>query len=255
MSFDDKGPPETIVLKLSGEGFAPRTPAEFEANDQKPISMARVDGYAQQIVAATLETNCRLAVVVGGGNIWRGASGTGRHMDDPDASDMIGMLATIQNGIALKDALLRNGACQDPRVMSAVDVPTACEPWIVGRARKHMDKGRIVICVGGIGEPNFTTDTAVVQRARNLRAKRVLKGTHGDITGIFSADPKEDPLAVFLPELTFERAIRDGLLVMDRTAFTHAELAGLTITVFGTDENDAIRQAIRGDRIGSLVHA
>jgi uridylate kinase len=162
----------TVLLKLSGEGFAPDGYVDTDDNGRLPISPGRVDNFGRQIMEAITKTDCRLAIVVGGGNIWRGGSGVAATMDRNQA-DMMGMLATVINSLALRDALKRHGAT-DPRVMSRVSIHSACEDWIVDRAMKHLDRGRIIICAAGTGEPNFTTDTAAVQRARNITADIVL---------------------------------------------------------------------------------
>jgi uridylate kinase len=236
---------DTILLKLSGEGFSPDEP-------NLPIDPDRVDRYAAEIVQAQqMSPGClRIGIVVGGGNIWRGGSGAAQNMERKDA-DYMGMLATAINALALRDALERHGA-DDPRVMSAVPMHKVCEDWIIGRARKHLDKGRIIICAGGLGEPYFTTDTSAVQRARDIEANLVLKGTH-NVDGVYDCDPRTNPGAVRYDEVSFSEVLAKGLEVMDSTAFTHAEQAGLLIRIFSTQESGNITTALCRQKVGSLV--
>ena len=235
-----------VMLKLSGEGFAPDVPNGL------PISSAKADQFGKEIAESLDDFPIKLGIVVGGGNIWRGASDEASEMD-PEEADMMGMIATMLNGIALKDALIRHGAC-DPRVMSALPIQNACEDWITNRARKHLRKGYPFIAVAGLGETGFTTDTAAVQRARNMGAEILFKGTHGSVDGVYTADPKLDPDAVKIDSLTFDEAIERRLQIMDETAFTHARDAGLPIRIFKATKPGNIRLALGGEEIGTLIH-
>ncbi len=240
-------PKKRITLKLSGEGFAPDVP------DGLPISSAKADQFGREIAAALDMYPIELAIVVGGGNIWRGASQEAANMD-PEEADMMGMLATMPNGIALKDALIRHGAC-DPRVMSALPVYSACEDWITNVAKSHLDKGRIIIAVAGLGESGFTTDTAAVQRARNVGSSLLLKGTHGTVDGVYTADPRTAPTATMYGRVSFAEVITNRLEVMDETAFTHARAVGLPIRIFNATKPGNILHALGGDEIGTLIEA
>lgn len=240
-------PYKTVLLKLSGESFSPAN-----GNPSLPIDPARVDQFGAEIAKAQKLHQTNIAIVVGGGNIWRGGGGPAAGMDRADA-DHMGMLATVINALALKDALIRHGA-NDPRVMSALSIHAACEDWLVHRARKHLSKGRIVICAAGLGEPHFTTDTAAVQRARDIHADIVLKGTH-NVDGVYSADPHTDATAQKYDQVSFDEVIAKNLRVMDPTAFTHAHEDKLPIRVFNSVVPGNIEQALAGVDIGTLVHA
>jgi uridylate kinase len=237
-------PDRTVLLKLSGEALASPDP-------ERTIDLDVVDRFAEQIVRAHRGGHLRLALVIGGGNIWRGASGVASRMDRVTA-DHMGMAATLINSLALKDALKRHGA--EPRVMSAQHVDDAAERYIVNRARRHLEKGRIIICTAGLGVPFFTTDTAAVQRARELEADLLLKGTHGTVDGVYTADPKLDTTATFCAELDFQTVLEQGLTVMDGTAFTHAREDSLPIRIFNAMAEGNIYHALRGSPIGSLIH-
>jgi uridylate kinase len=208
-----------------------------------------VDQIAAEITRAHNDFDTEFALVVGGGNIWRGAQGMAAGMKRKDADNM-GMLATVINGLAFKDALQRHG--YDPRVMSGISMEKVCEPWILERGLRHIEKGRVVICVAGVGLPDFTTDTAAVQRAIELDMPIVLKGTH-NVDGIYDADPHAHPDAKLLPELTHAQAIRDKLGVMDPTAFTKADHHKLPIRVFNITVKGNIHAVVSGESIGSLV--
>jgi uridylate kinase len=233
-----------ILLKVSGEALA-----SGEPDDVIDFGMTeRIAGELATLMEA--EPDMEIAIVVGGGNIWRGAPAIGRGMRVIDA-DHMGMLATIINALALKDALLRINLT--PRVMSALPIDKVCEPWIPERALRHMEKRRIVICAAGLGDPNFTTDTASVQRAIQLEANVLLKGTHGSVQGVYTADPRIEPDARLLDRITYRDAIERGLSVMDGTAFTHAEDGKLPTIVFNLMKEGNILLAATGHPIGTLV--
>lgn len=240
------------LLKLSGAEFALDHEAPHEApEDFLPLSPANIDRYAKEIVGAheSAGGTLKIVIVVGGGNIWRGGSGVASDMDRVEADEM-GMLATIINGLALRDALVRNGA-QDPRTMSAMPVP-ACEPWITKRARKHLDRDRIIVCVAGTGNPFCTTDTAAVLRARGTKATIILKATNVD--GVYDKDPHVHADAVRFTSLSHQEAIDKGLKVMDQTAFTDAINGRVPICVFDASVHDNIRRALLGEKLGTLIH-
>ena len=173
-----------IVLKLSGEALAESTGFGLDTDILHQV--------ATELHEVHEEFGVDIAVVVGGGNFWRGMKGAGQGMDQAQA-DFMGMLATVMNGLALQDALERVG--QHSRVMSAIEMPKVAEPYIRRRAERHLEKGRVVILAGGTGNPFFTTDTAAALRAAEISAQAILKGTHSGVDGVYTADPKLDPTA------------------------------------------------------------
>ncbi|MEZ5175881.1 MAG: UMP kinase [Acidimicrobiia bacterium] len=231
-----------VVLKLSGEAFA-------DAELGYGIDPATVDQTAAEIAAARAEGH-EIAIVVGGGNIFRGLSGAASNMDRASA-DYMGMLATVINALAIRDALERAGA--ECRVQTAINIQQVAEPYIRLRAIRHLEKGRIVVFAGGTGNPFFTTDTTAALRAAEIGADAVLKATKVD--GIYTADPTVDPTAEFMGELDYMHAISEQLGVMDATAITMCMENGLPIRVFNMSEPGNIAKAIRGDAVGTLVEA
>ena len=234
-----------VLLKISGEALASKECGKI-------IHHPMMVQIAKEIRTIRDRHNTQIAIVIGGGNIWRGALGADAGMDCTIA-DHMGMMATIINSLALKDALTKVGV--DSRVMSALRTEQVCEPWIPERAKRHLEKGRVVLCAAGLGEPNFTTDTAAVQRAIQLKVDVLLKGTHGTVAGIYDKDPAEHADAVHLPSLTYDEAILWKIKVMDSTAFTHAGGARLRTIVFNIMEPGSITDAIMGKSIGTLVTA
>jgi uridylate kinase len=233
-----------VVLKLSGEAFA----------DQRigyGIDAEIVTRIAEEIAAVRNEFGVELAIVVGGGNIWRGLSGARRGMDRARA-DYMGMLATVINGLALQDSLEATG--QPTRVQTAISMAQIAEPYIPLRARRHLEKQRIVIFAAGTGNPYFTTDTTAALRAAEIGADAVLKGTHSGVDGVYSADPRKDPTAVKLDAVSHLEVITRGLEVMDSTAITFCKDNSLPIIVFNVMEPGNIRRALLGEPIGTLVH-
>jgi len=219
-----------VLLKLSGEAFS--GPLEFG------IDGATVRGIAQDIVEAKQTFDIDIAVVVGGGNIWRGIAGAGEGMDRAQA-DYMGMLATVMNGLALQDTL--ESLHQPTRVQSAVHMAQIAEPYIRRRATRHLEKNRVVIFAGGTGNPFFTTDTAASLRAVEIEAQAVLKGTHGGTDGIYTADPRLHADAVKLDHVGYLEVLNRGLKVMDATAITLCMDNDLPIVVFdlmGTEISD-----------------
>jgi uridylate kinase len=232
-----------VVLKLSGEAFADASGYSIDGDV--------VFQVAREIVDVRRELDVDVAVVVGGGNIWRGLRGAGAGMD-PAQADYMGMLATVINALALQDALERLE--QPTRVQTALQISQVAEPYIRRRAIRHLEKGRVVILAGGTGNPFFTTDTTAALRGAELDADAVLKGTHGGVDGVYTADPKLDPSAVKLDEITYMDVLNRGLKVMDSTAITFCMDRDLPIVVFDLLQPGNIRRILVGEeRIGTLV--
>ena len=232
-----------VVLKLSGEAFADTTIGYG-------IDAAVVQRIAEEIAVARQELNVEIAVVVGGGNIWRGMSGATRGMDRARA-DYMGMLATVINALALQDAL--ESIDQAVRVQTAIAMAQVAEPFIPRRAIRHLEKGRVVVFGAGTGNPYFTTDTTAALRAAEIGAGAILKGTHSGVDGVYSADPKLDPGAVKLTEVTHFEVLNRRLQVMDSTAITFCMDNRLPIIVFDVMEPGNINRALLGEPIGTLV--
>jgi uridylate kinase len=229
-----------ILLKLSGEAFA---------GADNPIDGKVAEFVAGEIVEAR-SLGVEVAVVVGGGNIWRGMTGAGAGMDRAQA-DYMGMLATVINALALQDTLERLG--QPTRVQSAIHMAQVAEPYIRRKAIRHLDKGRVVIFAGGTGNPFFTTDTTAALRAAEIDAEAVLRGTHSGVEGIYTADPKLDPTAELLDEVTYLEVLERGLRAMDATAITLCMDNSLPIVVFDLMAEGNIRSILEGKAIGTLV--
>jgi uridylate kinase len=233
-----------VVLKLSGEAFADKSGGSSIDGDV-------VFQVAREIADVRAELGVDVAVVVGGGNIWRGATGAGKGMDRAQ-SDYMGMLGTVINALALQDALERLG--QATRVQTALEMARVAEPYIRRRAIRHLEKGRVVVLAGGLGDPFFTTDTPAAVRAAELLAGAVLKGTHSGVDGVYTADPKLDPNATKLDEVTYMDVINKGLNVMDPTSITFCMDNDLPIVVFDVLEVGNLRRVLTGeDGIGTLV--
>lgn len=233
-----------VVLKISGESLAGAPGAD------QPIDAAIVARMAEEIAEARAALGIDLAIVVGGGNIWRGLAGAHAGMDRASA-DYMGMLATTINALALQDALERAG--QAARVQTAIDMAKVAEPYIRRRAMRHLEKGRVVILAGGMGIPFFSTDTTAALRAAEIEADVMLKGTHGDIDGVYTADPKLDPTATKLNEVSFTDVINKELRVMDLTATTLCKENNLPIYVFNVTTPGNIRKVLEGENLGTLV--
>jgi len=232
-----------IVLKLSGEAFA--------GGQGSGIDGSIVRQLASEIVDVRRDLDVDVAVVVGGGNIWRGMTGAGHGMDRAQA-DQMGMLATVINALALQDTLEQLG--QPTRVQSAVHMEQIAEPYIRRRAIRHLEKGRVVILAGGLGSPFFTTDTPAALRAAELSAQAVLKGTHSGVDGVYTADPKLHPDAVKLDEVTYLDVINKGLNVMDPTSITFCMDNKLPIVVFNALTAGNLRRVLEGEAgVGTLV--
>jgi uridylate kinase len=232
-----------VVLKLSGEAFA-------SSSSVDTIDMEIVDRIAAELADSREELGVEIAVVVGGGNIWRGATGAGEGMDRAQA-DYMGMLATVINGLALQDALERQGA--EVRVQTAIGMAQIAEPYIRRRAIRHLEKGRIVIFAAGMGNPFFTTDTPAALRAVEIEAGVLLKGTHGGVDGVYTADPRRDPNAVKLDEVSYMDAVNQDLRALDMTAITFCKDNNLPILVFDVMTPGNIGRALVGEGIGTLI--
>jgi uridylate kinase len=232
-----------VVLKLSGDSFT--RPGE------RGISMEEVVHIAREIQQAR-GTGCEMAVVIGGGNILRGAQFKDRSMAIQEATaHYMGMLATVINGLALQDALESLGC--DTRLMSAIRMDGVCEPYIRRRARRHLEKGRIVILGAGTGGPFVTTDTAAALRALELEAQALLKATRVD--GVFSEDPEKNPHAVLYRELTYSTVLERNLRVMDSTAVAHCREHNLPVLVFNYRKEGNIQRAVQGEKMGTRIAA
>jgi uridylate kinase len=232
-----------VVLKLSGEAFADTTIGYG-------IDAVVVQRIAEEVASARADLGVELAVVVGGGNIWRGMSGATRGMDRARA-DYMGMLATVINALALQDAL--ESVDQPTRVQTAITMSQVAEPFIPRRAIRHLEKGRVVVFAAGTGNPYFTTDTTAALRAAEIGAEAILKGTHSGVDGVYSADPKLDPTAVKLTEVSHFEVLNRRLQVMDSTAITFCMDNRLPIIVFDVMEPGNIRRALVGEPIGTVV--
>jgi uridylate kinase len=232
-----------VVLKLSGEAFA--------GEGGYGIDGATVRVLANEICEVREDLKTDVAVVVGGGNIWRGQIGAGEGMDRAQA-DQMGMLATVINALGLQDVLEQLG--QPTRVQSAVHMAQIAEPYIRRRAIRHLEKGRVVILAGGLGSPFFTTDTPAALRAAEIDAEAVLKGTHSGVDGVYTADPKLDPTATKLDEVTYMDVLNRGLNVMDPTSITFCMDNSLPIVVFDVTTAGNLRRVLDGDEgVGTLV--
>ena len=205
---------------------------------------------ATELHEARRDLNVDIAVVVGGGNFWRGLKGAGQGMDQAQA-DYMGMIATVMNALALQDAFERVG--QFSRVMTAVEMPKVAEPYIRRRAERHLEKGRVVILAGGTGNPFFTTDTAAALRAAEISAQAILKGTHSGVDGVYTADPKLDKTATRFDQISYLDVISKGLKVMDSTAITFCMDNKIPIVVFNLLEKGNIRKILEGQQVGTLV--
>ena len=229
-----------VVLKLSGEALA--------GAKGYGIDPTIVDSVAKQI-KETVGNGLQVAVVVGGGNIWRGLSGSSRGMDRATA-DYMGMLATVINSLALQDALEQ---CEvDTRVQTAIEMRQVAEPYIRRRAIRHLEKGRVVIFAAGTGNPFFTTDTAAALRGAEIGAELVLKATKVD--GVYTADPSKDANATRYDKLTFDEAMIRNLGIMDATAFALCRDQKLPIRVFSIIKPGALKRVVTGHDEGTLVY-
>jgi uridylate kinase len=227
-----------IMLKLSGEALS---------GDCGGIDPDQADFIAKRIKAVK-DLGVEIGVVIGGGNLWRGKIGVDRGMDQSTA-DHMGMIATVMNALALRDALEREGVIT--RVQTAIEMNKVAEPYIRGRAIRHLEKGRVVIIAGGTGNPYFTTDTAAALRAMEIDAQIIIKATKVD--GIYDSDPKKNPNAVRYETISFQKALDQRLNVMDLTAFTLCMDNKQPILVVNFWQEGALEAAVMGDAVGTLV--
>jgi uridylate kinase len=229
-----------VLLKLSGEALM--GPLPYGVDAERIHSIART-------VKRVADRGVEVAIVVGGGNIYRGLEGTAKGMDRASA-DYMGMLATVLNALALQDALEHEGG--NTRVQSAITISEVAEPYIRRRAMRHLERGRIVIFAAGTGNPFFTTDTAAALRALEIHAEVILMAKNG-VEGVYDMDPSEHADATFLPNITHHEAIERNLKVMDSTALSLCRDNGLPIYVFNMADEDNIDRIVCGERVGTLV--
>jgi uridylate kinase len=227
------------LLKISGEALA----------GEKGVGLDYhvVEAFAEEIKAVHA-LGVHLSLVVGGGNIVRGTAASREGLDRVSA-DYMGMLATVINALALQDVLEKIGV--DTRVMTAIRMESVAEPYIRRRAVRHLEKGRLIIFAAGTGNPFFSTDTAGVLRALEIEAQVILKATNVD--GVYTSDPRKDPTARFIPELTFQEAIVKNYAVMDANAFGLCKANHLPIIVFNINQPGAITRVLQGERVGTIV--
>ncbi len=228
-----------VLLKLSGEALM--------GNAQYGITADMLQHYSLQI-KEIIEAGCEVAIVIGGGNIYRGIQAEKSGIERVQG-DYMGMLATVINGMALQSAIESVGV--NTRLVSAIEMREIAEPYIRRRAIRHLEKKRVVIFSGGTGSPFFTTDSAAALRSNEIAADVLLKGTKVD--GIYTADPRKDPTATRYSDLTFTRAISENLNVMDMTAFTICQENDMPIIVFDINEEGSLLKIIKGEKIGTLV--
>jgi uridylate kinase len=231
--------PRRIMVKLSGEALLGS--ADYGID---PITIKRIAGD----LCDALRSGIEIAVVIGGGNLFRGA-GLARAGMDRVTADQMGMLATVMNALAMQDALESLGV--QSRVMSAIRINEVCEDYIRRRAVRHLEKGRVVICAAGTGNPFFTTDTAAVLRAVEIDAQLLLKATKVD--GIYSDDPVKNPAAVHYPRLTFDRVLAERLNVMDATAIVMCRDHRMPLRVFNLNRGGELLKILQGAELGTLV--
>ncbi len=231
---------ERVLLKLSGEALMGSQ--DYGADPDRVASIATE-------VKKVCDRGVEMAVVVGGGNIYRGMSGAAAGMDRA-TGDYMGMLATVLNALAFQDALEKQGAVT--RVMSAMDISEVAEPYIRRKAMRHLERGRVVIFAAGTGNPFFTTDTAAALRALEIHAEAILMAKNG-VEGVYSADPRSNPDARFIEAITHREAIEQQLAVMDVTALSLCMDNNLPIHVFNMDDEGNIDRIVCGQRVGTVV--
>ncbi|MBS7351205.1 MAG: UMP kinase [Comamonas sp.] len=231
--------PERILLKLSGEALM--------GEDAYGINLATLERMVAE-VAGVVRTGVQVAIVIGGGNIFRGMAGSAAGMDRATA-DYMGMLATVMNSLALADAMDKQGVTA--RVMSGIDIQQVVEPYVRPKALQYLEEGKVVIFAAGTGNPFFTTDTAAALRGAEIGAQVVFKATKVD--GVYTADPHKDPTATRYTQLSFDEAISRNLGIMDATAFALCRDQKLPIRVFSIFKPGALLRAVRGEDEGTLV--
>src|SRR5579863_3994585 len=231
-----------ILLKLSGEALMGE-----QGYGIAPTVVQRIAGEIQSVHALGIE----IAIVVGGGNIWRGQSAAHGGMMDRATADYMGMLATVLNALALQDALEQIGLIT--RVQTGIEMPSVAEPFIRRRATRHLEKGRVVILAAGTGNPYFTTDTAAALRAMEMKAQVILKATRVD--GVYDADPEKVPGAKKFDRITYLDVLQKGLSVMDSTAISLCMDNKMPIVVFNMNVPGNLNRVVRGEAVGSIVTA
>jgi len=230
-----------VVLKLTGKIFG---------TEGEPISFKRYNEVARRILGITKNSDYEIAIVVGGGNIFRGRQAS-KEVDHTEA-DSMGMLATVINGIGLREALVRNGA-KDTRLMTSFNIPAFAEPYIRLKARDHLNQHRIIVIAGGLGIPNFSTDSAVAQYADEMNCDIILKASNVD--GVYDSDPYKNPNAKLYKEVTYKEAMFKDLAILDKTAFAISEKSGIPIFVFNFDNLNKLPKIVKGDySCGTLIH-
>lgn len=234
----DKPKYKRILLKLSGEALS---------SDGEVLEPSILEQYAQEIKKIH-DLGVEVAIVIGGGNIFRGASAAKVGIDRVQG-DYMGMLATVINGMAIQASLEKHGMFT--RLMTAVKIEAVCEPMIRRRAIRHLEKGRIIILSAGTGNPYFTTDSAAALRAIEIEADVVLKGTRVD--GVYTADPEKNPTATRYSQLSFAEALGKGLKIMDATAFTLCQENKLPIIVFDMNKPDNLTRLVQGEDVGTFI--
>lgn len=232
-----------IVFKPSGEALAGPGGSGLDSDT--------LDHTARSIIDLRQNLDVDVAVVVGGGNFWRGREGAHAGMDATQ-SDHIGMLGTVMNALALQDALERLG--QPTRVQSAIEMPRIAEPYIRRRAVRHLEKGRVVIFAAGTGNPFFTTDTAAALRAAEIDAQALLKGTHSGVDGVYDSDPRTNLEAVKYDEISYMDVMTKDLKVMDATAIAFCRDNRIPIVVFDMSRQGSLREIVVGGSVGTIVH-
>ena len=230
-----------ILIKLSGEALM--------GNQSHGIDPKRIDNYAKEI-KKVFDKGIEIAIVIGGGNIFRGVSGSSKGMDRVQA-DYMGMLATVINGLALQGALENNNV--PTRLQTAIKIEAIAEPFIKRKATRHLEKGRVVIFGSGTGNPYFTTDSAAVLRAIEINADVILKGTRVD--GIYNDDPEKNIEATKFDNLSFDEVLKKGIKVMDTTAFTLSQENKLPIIVFDINTSNNLFKVVKGENIGTRVNS
>ncbi|MEM1334116.1 MAG: UMP kinase [Actinomycetota bacterium] len=231
-----------IVFKPSGEALA--------GASGKGLDGATLEHTAREIIDLRQNLGVDVAVVVGGGNFWRGRTGSLTGMDATQ-SDHIGMLGTVMNALALQDSLERLG--QDTRVQSAIEMPRIAEAYIRRRAVRHLEKGRVVIFAAGTGNPFFTTDTAAALRAAEIEADALIKGTHSGVDGVYSADPRTDATATKYDQISYMDVMTKDLKVMDATAIAFCRDNDIPIVVFDMGKEGSLRSIVQGGDEGTIV--
>jgi uridylate kinase len=232
-----------VLLKLSGEAFA-------DSSIGSGIDAVVVKRLAEEVADATEALKVQIAIVVGGGNIFRGLKGASRGMDRATADNM-GMLATVINALALQDALEDIG--QPTRVQTAIQMSQVAEPYIRRRATRHLEKGRVVIFAAGTGNPYFTTDTTAALRAAEIGAGVILKGTHSGVDGVYTADPRTNPDALRYDRISYMDVMNQWLKIMDSTAITFCRDNKLPIVIFDVLKPGNIHRVLVGEQIGTTV--